>query len=136
MSAESNYRDAFERLKANRPIVLTVGIPVTQNNVAKEAGAVPSALRRERYPQLCDEIQRWSKDNPGASPKSKTSKSGTSSKQNEALKERHERLKKQHDAILSKLIMAERVIVDLTKENNRLKSRQRSEVSPLSTFEG
>ena len=44
-SAADQYRDAFERLKLNRPQLLPKGTPVTQNNVAKEAGSDPSALR-------------------------------------------------------------------------------------------
>lgn len=56
-SAESRYRDAFERLKHGCPKLLSVGTPVSQNNVALEAGAHPSALRKERYPELIAAIQ-------------------------------------------------------------------------------
>lgn len=33
-SAADQYREAFERLKLNKPQLLTKGTPVTQNNVA------------------------------------------------------------------------------------------------------
>lgn len=53
------FREAFERLKSNKPINLPAGTPVTQNNVAREAGRDPSALRSERYPELLQQIQSY-----------------------------------------------------------------------------
>jgi len=43
--AETALREALERLKKNRPQTLRKGSTVSQNNVAKEAGCDPSALR-------------------------------------------------------------------------------------------
>jgi len=56
-AAEANFRRAFERLKAGAPKVLPLGTPVSQNNVAKEAGCDSSALRKSRFPCLVAEIQ-------------------------------------------------------------------------------
>jgi len=58
-SAELKFRQAFERLKKNKPKVLPAGTPVTQNNVAKEAERDPSALKKDRYPMLVLEIQAY-----------------------------------------------------------------------------
>lgn len=58
-SAEQRFRDAFARLKANHPLVLARGTLVSQNNVAKEAGCDPSALRKSRFPSLIREIQAY-----------------------------------------------------------------------------
>jgi hypothetical protein len=58
-SAEANFREAFERLKAAAPKVLPPGTPVSQNNVAKEAGCDPSALRKSRFPNLVEQIQAY-----------------------------------------------------------------------------
>lgn len=58
-TAEANFRSAFERLKAGASQVLPSGSPVSQNNVAKEAGCDPSALRKSRFPGLVDEIQTF-----------------------------------------------------------------------------
>ncbi len=58
-SAESNFREAFERLKASVPKILPSGTPVSQNNVAKEAGCDPTALKKQRYPGLVAEIQAY-----------------------------------------------------------------------------
>ena len=57
--AELKFRDAFERLKQDKPDILAKGTPLSQNNVAKEAGVDPSALRRTRFPELVSEIQDW-----------------------------------------------------------------------------
>lgn len=59
--AENLFRAAYERLKANKPINLPMDAPVTQNNVAKEAGRHPTGLKKERYPILVLEIQDYLK---------------------------------------------------------------------------
>lgn len=58
-SAEANFREAFERLKLGDPKTLPRGTPISQNNVAKEAGCDPSALRKSRFPNLVNEIQSY-----------------------------------------------------------------------------
>lgn len=58
-AAERRFREAFERLKAGEPLRLGRDTEVTQNNVAKEAGTDPSALRRSRYPALVTDIQAY-----------------------------------------------------------------------------
>lgn len=58
-SAEQRFRDAFDRLKKGNPKVLPYGTPVTQNNVAKEAGLTQGALRKSRFPLLIAEIQQY-----------------------------------------------------------------------------
>ncbi|WP_318351643.1 hypothetical protein [Klebsiella pneumoniae] len=62
MSAGEQYRAAFERLKSNKPERLPKGTPVSQNNVAKEAGSDPSALKKARFPLLIAEIKSTWKD--------------------------------------------------------------------------
>jgi DNA primase large subunit len=59
--AENLFRAAYERLKANVPVNLPIGTPVTQNNVAKEAGNHPTALKKDRFPLLVLEIQDYLK---------------------------------------------------------------------------
>ena len=58
-SAEERFRDAFERIKLGMTEILPKGTQVSQNNVAKEAGCDPSALRKSRFPLLIIEIQEW-----------------------------------------------------------------------------
>jgi hypothetical protein len=59
--AESLFRAAYERLKTNEPVNLPKGTPITQNNVAKEAGKHPTALKKDRFPLLVLEIQDYLK---------------------------------------------------------------------------
>ena len=55
-----------------KPTTLPRNTPVTQNNVAKEAGRDPSALRKLRYPRLIREIQKWIEGN-GNAPRNRAS---------------------------------------------------------------
>ncbi len=57
--AEQRFRAAFYRLKKGETKLLPLGSPVTQNNVAREAGRDPSALKKSRYPLLILEIQAF-----------------------------------------------------------------------------
>ena len=58
-TAEENYQAAFERLRDGKPRVLPKGTPVSQNNVAKEAGNDPSALKSARFPTVIANIKAW-----------------------------------------------------------------------------
>ncbi|MBL4881414.1 MAG: hypothetical protein JKX82_08830 [Oleispira sp.] len=59
--AENLFRGAFDRLKSNNPINVPKGTAVSQNNVAKEAGKHPTALKKDRFPLLVLEIQDYLK---------------------------------------------------------------------------
>ena len=60
-NAETVLREAFERLKTNNPINVPKNTRVSQNNVAKEAGKHPTALKKDRFPMLVLEIQDYLK---------------------------------------------------------------------------
>lgn len=122
--AEIRFLEAFARLKVGKPELLPKGTPVTQNNVAKEAGVNPSALRRSRYPDLVDKIQSWIDENKDNSFQQSTrQKSLAKTAKNRSLKQQLDDMKAQNDIALSKLMEAERMIIELTLENERLKSR-------------
>jgi hypothetical protein len=115
LSAEQRFRQAFERLKIDEPKVLKRGAAVSQNNVAKEAGCDPSALRKSRFPSLIREIQGYVQINHQERP----------SKRKERLKQRDLRtdLKKkledvtaQRDSAQSQLVSAQRRLVELAAE--------------------
>ena len=122
--AEIKFRNAFERLKKNKPELLPKGTSLSQNNVAKEAGVDPSALRRSRYPELVHEIQKWLE----AHKEVKTERSqrqvmlGQRSN-NRDLRKRIEALTAQRDNALSRVLEAEYLIIQLNLENKSLKSR-------------
>ena len=122
--AELKFRDAFERLKQGKPDILPKGTPISQNNVAKEAGVDPSALRRARFPELVAEIQEWIE----AHKDEKTTKSPrqmmlAQRSRNRDLKEKYKSLEEQRDKALSQLLDAQARIVELTLENQRLRAQ-------------
>lgn len=118
-SAEERFRSAFERLKQSKPIVLPVGSKVTQNNVAKEAERLPSALRKKRYPSLIREIQAYVE----------IEQSKTQSEYQKKKIRKFERLEAdarireiaaQRDIAQSKLVSARKKILELMEQIRRL----------------
>ena len=61
IKAETLFKEAFERLKTNTPVNVARGTKISQNNIAKEAGKHPTALKKERFPLLVLEIQDFLK---------------------------------------------------------------------------
>ena len=130
--AEQAFRDAFERLKQGKLARLAKGTPVSQNNVAKEAGCDPSALRKSRYPSLVAEIQLWVEASAPTAPPSPRQTLMAQRCRNRSLKDKLEALKAQRDHALSLLVEADARILDLTMENARLVALQpRSNVTPM-----
>lgn len=122
--AELRFLEAFERLKSGKPEILPKGTPVSQNNVAKETGVNPSALRRARYPELVEKIQSWIEENEESSGQRSSRQMMLAKKsRNRDLKEQIRSLTEQRDKALSMLVESNREIVNLTLENERLKSR-------------
>lgn len=122
--AELRFREAFERLKTGKPDVLPMGSLLSQNNVAKEAGVDPSALRRVRFPELVSEIQAWvelHKDD--VSEKSPRQMMLAQRSRNRDLKEKVKALEEQRDKALGQLLDAQSVILELTLENQRLRAQ-------------
>lgn len=109
--AEADFRCAFNRLKAGEPINVPVGTPVTQNNVAREAGRDPSALKKARYPQLIKDIQDFISSR---SLDAKADLDGLlpTSSDYQQLVEQLEALTLERDMLLSKLFAAnERILI-------------------------
>lgn len=121
LSAEDLFRLAFERLKVNQPERLPKGSAVSQNNVAREAGCDPSALRKSRYPSLIAEVQHWCAGQGTESPPSRRQRSIARRKRNRSLKEKNNDMKAQRDHAMSKLVEADAKILELTMETMRLK---------------
>lgn len=121
--AEQQFRLAFERLKQNRPVLLPRGTKLSQNNVAKEAGVDPSALRKSRFPLLVAEIQRWLEEHPGDQPSASKKRIAQDRRAKGAdLHQRMELLRSQRDHALSRLVEAEAKILELVVEVERLRS--------------
>lgn len=121
-TAEQLFRSAFERLKENAPRLLPEGTAVSQNNVAREAGTDPSALRKTRYPALVREIQAWVEINE----RQEATRRQRRAQAKRARKESAEmvlQLKMQRDLAQSQNISAQRKILELLQENARLRAR-------------
>lgn len=124
--AETAFREAFERLKRDKPKLLPKGTRVSQNNIAREAGLDPSALKKARFPTLIEEIQRWLQEH-GDQLKSAPSRTIYAQRnRNRTLKEQIEALKEQRDMALAQLVDADARILELTMENERLRAQQKT----------
>lgn len=112
-SASDQYRDAFERLKLNRPQLLPKGTPVTQNNVAKEAGSDPSALKKSRFPSLIAEIKTYVEQHAEERPPSLSKVNLLARQKSRALRDRIEQVARQRDQLASLLSEADAKIIEL-----------------------
>ncbi|MCI1711222.1 MAG: hypothetical protein LKM32_00815 [Chiayiivirga sp.] len=130
--AEQAFRDAFDRLKRGKPNLLAKGTRVSQNNVAKEAGVDPSALKKARFPALVLEIQRWVEEHGGETQPSPRQMILSQRSKARDLRAANEALKLQRDDALSLLVQAEDRIVELTVENERMRAHlPASNVAPM-----
>ncbi|WP_081785880.1 hypothetical protein [Halomonas sp. BC04] len=132
--AEVMFREAFNRLKMHKPDRLPKGSPVSQNNVAKEAGVDPSALRSARYPELSAEIKRWVREHPQEGPPSIHKTTLSKRAATRKLRERIEALTLQRDKAAARLVNAEAEIVQLMNRVASLEAKlpQSNKVSKLS----
>ncbi|MEK5756481.1 hypothetical protein [Acinetobacter variabilis] len=119
--AELQFYEAFIRLKNNKPNILPKGTKVSQNNVAKEAGVDPSALRKSRYPNLISEIQEWMDQNPqNANVSKKKNEKSRSIDKISTLNNRIEVLTQERDDAVSKLLEAQLTIIELSLQLEKI----------------
>ena len=122
-SAEDRFRKAFDRLRYDFPKVLPKGTPVSQNNVAKEAGCIPSALRKSRFPILVMEIQDWVATHKGNCKDSNRQKDRDARNKNRSARQTITDLKLQRDSMAGLLSDANLRIVELTEEIAAVRAR-------------
>lgn len=122
-TAETNFREAFVRLKAGAPKVLPSGTPVSQNNVAKEAGCDPSALRKARFPGLIEEIQAYLTTHAQVRPTSERQRLLKARQISRSKTETIASLKAQRDDAVSRLVEADEFICSLTLRVRDLEAR-------------
>ncbi|MBH2647844.1 hypothetical protein I5P73_04430 [Serratia ureilytica] len=113
MGAGEQYRAAFERLKNNKPERLPKGTSVSQNNVAKEAGRDPSALKKTRFPLLIAEIQTYVASYAEDRPVSVRQVSLLARQKNRGLRERIGEIEQQRNHLDSLLSEADATILEL-----------------------
>lgn len=122
-SAETAYRAAFERLKQDKPERLPKGTVVSQNNVAKEAGCDPSALKKSRFPSLIADIQRYVTEHSGDRSLSPRQTLQAQRKRNRNLRDRIEEISQQRDEVTSLLNEANAKILELTDRVAELEAK-------------
>lgn len=122
-TAEANFREAFERIKAGSPHNLPAGTPVSQNNVAKEAGCDPSALRKARFPDLVEEIQAFLATQSKVRPTSERQRLLKARQVSRSKTETIASLKLQRDDAVSRLVEADELILTLTQKVRTLEAR-------------
>lgn len=122
-TAEANFREAFERLKIGAPKILPPGAQVSQNNVAKEAGCDPSALRKSRFPSLVAEIQNYVAAHGGERPESERQRLLKQRQRSRTARETIADLKKQRDAATGLNVEANARIVILTRKLSDAEAR-------------
>lgn len=122
-SAETNFREAFERLKAGVPKVLPHGTLVSQNNVAKEAGCDPTALKKARFPALVKEIQDYLAIHFSERPPSERQRQLKARQISRSKSETIASLKTQRDDAVSRLVEADEYIIELTTRIRDLEAR-------------
>lgn len=92
------------------------GAQVSQNNVAKEAGCDPSALRKSRFPLLVIAIQEWVEVHKGDPQPSDRQRLLKQRRKNRDTRETIADLKKQRDTAAGLLADADRKIVELSEK--------------------
>ena len=121
-TAEGRFREAFTRLKEGKAVVMPRGTPVSQNNVAKEAGTDPTALKKKRYPALIREIQAYVEI--ACHEKAAQDVRRVRRKQRrEDLKAEVKTAEAQRDSAQAKLLSAERRLLELLQENAAFRAR-------------
>ena len=130
-AAEAAFQAAFVRLKIGKPQVLAKGSPVTQNNVAREAGRDPSALKKDRYPALIREIQTWIEKGVSAPNTTPTPQQAVKSarRRSNKLAERIEELKRDRDIAQSLLMSAQKELLELWHEVRALRAATTNNVT-------
>lgn len=134
-AAETAFRAAFTRLKLGKPKVMPKGTPVTQNNVAREAGRDPSALKKDRYPALIRDIQEWVEQENVPLKSSPTPQQAVKAarRRSSKLEERVEELKGDRDLAQSLLMSAQRELLEMWREVQSLRARVNDNVAGISS---
>lgn len=128
-TAEQRYRAALERLKAGTPKLLPHGTSVSQNNVAKEAGTDPTALKKARYPALIREIKALVEIN-NAETTAKKERQTRQRRARDDAKAANIKLQAQRDHAQSQLVCAHRRLLELLQENATLQSQLNQLIPP------
>jgi hypothetical protein len=108
------------------------GTAISQNNVAKEAGCDPSALKKSRFPSLIADIQRHVTEHTGDRPLSPRQTLQAQRRRDRNLRDRIEEISQQRDEVTSLLNEANTKILELTDRVAELEAKlPASNVDPM-----
>ena len=114
-NAEQQYREAWERLKAGKPNIVSKDKPINERDtVAEEAGRQKGSLRTKDHPDLCKEIMEYEV--------SETSLQECTRLKQEYKEKMNENAKLWKSA-LARELMLQRRIIDLEIEIKRIKQK-------------
>ena len=130
--AESRFRAALSRIVAGSTERIEEGSQITQNNVAREAGVYPSALRSSRYPQLVRDIQQAAVSQNDARKHSSSPLARPHGKERRSEKQRYLDMKNQRDQAAAQLVSADTEVLRLMLRVRDLE-RRIEELSPSPT---
>lgn len=111
---EQEYIDALNRLVERKS-------PISLNKVAKEAGKKEGSLRKERYPFVCQEVQRAIEVIKADKPRKKKAYK-TENEASDSLRQQLTELKHDYAVALQKII---------SLENQLFETRSRSNVASI-----
>jgi DNA primase large subunit len=126
--AETTFREAFDRLKADTPINVPKGTKISQNNIAKEARKHPTALKKDRFPLLVLEIQDYLKQQEIDSD---TLKKKKQLRKQRTLEQRLSDCKKQRDKLASICEAQSQYIEQFQYDVSELEKRTKKSILPL-----
>lgn len=113
--------------------MLELGSKVSQNNVAREAGCDPSALKKSRFPTLVAEIQACALKNGDASEASDArSHPNVQSCPRCSRKDQLSQVTLQRDAAMSALVLADTRVLELAQRVLELEGALARAVAPSS----
>lgn len=101
MSALNEYYAALERLKANKPIILTKGSAINNDTVALEAGRKRGSIKKSRYAALVEAIELAAKQ-AGQNILSPTQQIEQAKSKTKVVKSDYEQLKEDYEKLLEK----------------------------------
>lgn len=113
VSAESKFRAALARIVDGRTLNVEGGAQITQNNVAREAGVDPSALRASRYPALVREIQDLAGNAKAAVGRKEHQPNCSRIEGRRSEKQRYQDMKRQRDHAAALLVSADSEVLRL-----------------------
>lgn len=133
--SEREFELAFVRLKSGKPKNIAKGSAVTQNNVAREAGKDPSALKKTRFPELIEEIQKYTASSVAVMP-STSALLDAARRRNRELVAENEELRGRFSELMSKVLSLQVELLGQWRELEAFRAAAASNVVSINKAKG